>query len=124
MMKRSRQGASRGSGRGGGSRFGSQSREGGREGGYGSGGGRGGVRGHEGAEGRTRFIRKKVCRLCGERAPGLDYKDTERLIKFLTEKGKILPQRISGNCARHQRMLARAVKRARHASLVPFQIGV
>lgn len=87
---------------------------------------RGGREAREGSEmrpGGGRFIRKKVCRLCGERMSGLDHKETDRLLKFLTEKGKILPQRISGNCARHQRMLARAVKRARHASLIPFEIG-
>lgn len=78
----------------------------------------------EGQEGgRGRFLRKKICKLCAERVPRLDCKETEKLLKFLTEKGKILPQRISGNCTKHQRMLARAVKRARHASLIPFEIG-
>ncbi len=82
------------------------------------------AKGRDGFEMRPgKFIRKKVCRLCGERVSMVDYKETERLLKFLTEKGKILPQRISGNCAKHQRMLSRAVKRARHASLVPFEIG-
>ena len=87
---------------------------------------RGGPRGRggESQDGRGgRFVRKKVCRLCGERASGVDFKDSDRLLKFMTEKGKILPQRISGNCARHQRMLSKAVKRARHASLISFQIG-
>ncbi len=83
--------------------------------------GRGGERFQEGRG--PRMFRKKVCRFCEERAPGVDYKDMERLGKFLTEKGKILPQRISGNCTRHQRTLARAVKRARHAALVPFVLG-
>ena len=109
------------SGRRGSSRYGRP-----REGGPGaptSGYGRDGGRMREGAESHTRFIRKKICRLCAERVPAVDYKDTERLLKFLTEKGKILPQRISGNCAKHQRLLATAVKRARHATLVAFQIG-
>ena len=99
---------------GGGGAAGAGGREGGRSQGRG---------GYDDAKG-GRFMRKKVCRLCAERSPGIDYKDTERLVKFLTEKGKILPQRISGNCTKHQRMLARAVKRARHTSLIAFAIGV
>ena len=82
-------------------------------------GGRGGS-----FEGKPRFMRKKVCRLCGDRVSLVDYKETDKILKFMTEKGKILPQRISGNCAKHQRMLARAVKRARHTSMIAFQIGV
>ncbi len=106
----------------------SSSYGGNREGGYGSGGqgtGRGTARGgRETADSRTpRFIRKKACRLCGERVPAIDFKDTDRILKFMTEKGKILPQRISGNCTKHQRMLSKAVKRARHATLIAFQIG-
>lgn len=107
----------------------SSSREesGGRGGRGGSGpGGRGpggGARGSRDMGDKVKVFRKKACRLCGERISLLDFKDTERLMKFMTEKGKILPQRISGNCAPHQRMLAKVVKRARHASMVPFQIG-
>jgi small subunit ribosomal protein S18 len=67
-------------------------------------------------------MRKKVCRFCQERAFGVEFRDADRLLKFLTEKGKILPQRITGNCASHQRMLARSIKRARHAALIPFLI--
>ena len=52
----------------------------------------------------------------------MDYKDSERLKKFLTEKGKIMPRRITGNCAKHQRILARAIKVARHAAVLAFQI--
>ena len=70
---------------------------------------------------RPRFI-KKTCRFCADKQVVLDYKDAERLKRFLTEKGKIIPSRITGNCAKHQRMLARIVKRARHASVVAFQI--
>lgn len=73
-----------------------------------------------GAGPRTRFRRKKVCRLCAENVEVLDYKDLELLTKFLTEKGKILPRRISGNCAGHQRRLVRAIKRARHSALISF----
>ena len=51
----------------------------------------------------------------------VDYKDVERLAKFITEKGKIIARRITGNCAKHQRILASAIKRARHAALLPFQ---
>ena len=71
---------------------------------------------------RGRFFRKKICRFCSDKtAPLIDYKEVERLSKFLTEKGKILGRRITGNCAKHQRALARAIKRARHAALLPFQ---
>jgi len=70
---------------------------------------------------RGRFFRKKFCRFCGEKVTLIDYKEVERLAKFLTEKGKIIARRITGNCAKHQRALARAIKRARHAALLPFQ---
>lgn len=65
-------------------------------------------------------IRKKVCRFCSEKRSSIDYKDVPRLQKFLTEKGKIIPSRISGNCAKHQRQLARAIKRGRAISLLPY----
>lgn len=66
------------------------------------------------------FFRKRICRFCIEKIEGIDYKDVMRLQKFITEKGKILPSRISGNCARHQRSLTRAIKQARAISLLPF----
>ena len=66
------------------------------------------------------FFRQKVCKFCVEKQEDVDYKNTPRLQKFLTEKGKIIPSRISGNCARHQRQLARAIKRARAISLLPY----
>lgn len=69
---------------------------------------------------RRRIIRRKNCKLCAERASGVDFRDTARLSKFTSERGKILPRRISGNCARHQRELARAVKRARSIALLPY----
>lgn len=67
-----------------------------------------------------RVYRKKVCKFCGEKVKDIDYKDTGRLIKFVTERGKIIPSRISGNCAKHQRMLARAIKKARLAAFIPY----
>lgn len=65
-------------------------------------------------------IRKKVCRFCTEKRAPIDYKDVSRLHKFLTEKGKIIPSRISGNCAKHQRQLARAIKKSRAICLLPY----
>lgn len=69
---------------------------------------------------RRRPFRRKVCKFCADRVEKIDYKDTLRLAKFTSERGKILPRRVSGTCARHQRGLARAVKRARAVSLMPF----
>lgn len=77
-------------------------------------------RDREGGSPRGRFFRKKVCRFCSEKVNHIDYKEVERLGKFLTEKGKIIGRRITGNCAKHQRALARAIKRARHTALLPF----
>ena len=65
-------------------------------------------------------FRKKFCRLCQEKVDFIDYKDLRRLEKFITERGKIIPRRISGNCARHQRRVTFAIKRARHAGLLPY----
>ena len=64
--------------------------------------------------------RKKVCVFCGEKSAPIDYKDVARLRKYVSERGKILPRRITGNCAKHQRALTVAVKRARHISLMPY----
>jgi small subunit ribosomal protein S18 len=69
---------------------------------------------------KDRRPKRKVCNFCAERVHDLDYKDTPRLRKFISERGKILPRRISGNCASHQRALTRAVKRARIIALLPF----
>ena len=70
---------------------------------------------------RRRFqVRKKVCRFCVDKTPFIDYKDVKTLRFFLTERGKILPRRISGNCARHQREVTVAVQRCRNIALVPF----
>ena len=65
--------------------------------------------------------RKKVCAFCQDKLAQIDYKDVNRLKKFITEGGKILPRRMSGTCAAHQRLLATAIKRARIAALLPFK---
>ncbi len=65
--------------------------------------------------------RKKVCIFCVEKVEAIDYKDVAKLKKFVTEKGKILPRRMTGVCAQHQRALAKAIKRARIADLLPFK---
>ena len=64
--------------------------------------------------------RKKVCAFCVDKVDSIDYKDTAKLKKYITERGKILPRRISGNCAKHQRALTIAIKRARVMALLPF----
>lgn len=64
---------------------------------------------------------KKVCLFCQEKATKIDYKDVAKLRKFIAEGGKILPRRMTGTCAAHQRLLAVAIKRARVASLLPFK---
>ncbi len=65
--------------------------------------------------------RKKVCVFCQEKVETIDYKDCARLKKFITEGGKIVPRRMSGTCAKHQRELSKAIKRARVAALLPFK---
>ncbi|MFO7246389.1 MAG: 30S ribosomal protein S18 [Thermaerobacter sp.] len=71
---------------------------------------------------RDRRKRRKVCAFCVDKIAVVDYKDTSRLRKFLTERAKILPRRITGNCARHQRQLTRAIKRARQMALLPYTV--
>src|ERR1700681_815586 len=71
---------------------------------------------------KDRRPKRKVCTFCAERLHDLDYKDTTRLRKYISERGKILPRRISGNCASHQRALTTAVKRARVIALLPFVV--
>jgi len=90
------------------------------DGGRGEGGGRdrGGARRRGGG-------RRKVCRFCADKALAVDYKDVRTLQSFITEGGKIVPSRTSGNCAKHQRQLAVAIKRARVIALLPFStLGV
>lgn len=69
---------------------------------------------------RKRFRRKKVCAFCMDNMSYIDYKDAKTLRGYLTERGKIIPRRISGTCARHQRHLTAAIKRARNVALLPF----
>ena len=64
--------------------------------------------------------RKKVCQFCADKTEKIDYKDTEKLKRYVTERGKILPRRITGNCAVHQRQLTVAIKRARTMALMPY----
>jgi small subunit ribosomal protein S18 len=104
---------------------------GGGGGGYG-GGGRGGgrddrgergERGGDDAGGRRGFGRRKVCRFCADKTLKVDYKDQGQLKYFLTERGKIIPRRISGNCALHQRQVATAIKRARMLAILPYTVA-
>ncbi len=69
---------------------------------------------------RGRRPRKKVCAFCVDKIENIDYKDAAKLRRFITERGKILPRRISGNCAKHQRQVTVAIKRARNIALLPF----
>jgi small subunit ribosomal protein S18 len=64
--------------------------------------------------------RKRVCKFCQNKDDYINYLDEKRIIRFITEQGKIIPKRISGTCSRHQRMLTAAIKRARHLALLPF----
>jgi small subunit ribosomal protein S18 len=66
------------------------------------------------------FHRRKVCRFCADASLSIDYKDSKTLSHFITERGKIIPRRISGSCAKHQRALNEAIKRARTIALLPF----
>ena len=76
------------------------------------------VRGARGAKNKT-FFHKKVCRFCANKGK-IDYKDIDTLKRFTTERGKILPRRITGTCAKHQKQLAVEIKRARAICLLPF----
>lgn len=69
---------------------------------------------------RRRFGRRKVCKFCVDKVELIDYKDIKRLRNFVSERGKIIPRRISGSCARHQRELTHAIKRARTVALLPY----
>jgi small subunit ribosomal protein S18 len=64
--------------------------------------------------------RKRVCAFCADKSKEIDYKDINKLKKYITERGKILPRRISGNCSKHQRELTTAIKRARQVALLPY----
>ena len=69
---------------------------------------------------RARRSKKKVCMFCVDKVESIDYKDTAKLRRYVSERGKIVPRRISGNCAKHQRQLTTAIKRARQIALLPF----
>ena len=71
---------------------------------------------------RGRKPRRKVCQFCVEKVQHIDYKDVARLRRFTSERGKILPRRMTGNCAKHQRQLSEAIKRARAIALMPFSV--
>ena len=100
---------------------------GGRSGGGGRGGagkpgagGRGGAAGGKDAGKRYFFRRRKVCKFCADKIDYVDYKDVKLLSGFVPERGKILPRRMFGTCAEHQRKLTLAIKRARNIALLPF----
>ena len=78
-------------------------------------GGRGG--------GKRGFSRKKVCRFCADKGLRIDYKDPYSLRYFITDRGRIVPRRISGTCAKHQRRVSQALKRARNVALMPFTVS-
>jgi small subunit ribosomal protein S18 len=125
----------------GGPKMGNGSFSGPRSGGFGGGGGGGGGYGRGGDRDRDRgdrddhgdrggdeggrrgFGRRKVCRFCADKAAKVDYKDQGQMKYFLTERGKIIPRRISGNCAKHQREVATAIKRARMLAILPYTVG-
>ncbi|HZX93635.1 MAG TPA: 30S ribosomal protein S18 [Myxococcales bacterium] len=109
--------------------FGDRAGAGGRSGP--SGGGRGGGREDRGdrgggggdmERGGRGFGRRKVCRYCADNNLKVDYKNAADLKYFVTERGKIVPRRISGNCARHQRQVATAIKRGRNVALLPYTV--
>jgi small subunit ribosomal protein S18 len=99
---------------------------------FGGGGGRGGGRGGRDAKGAGRggdkkdagkryfFRRRKVCKFCADKIDYVDYKDVKLLSSFVPERGKVLPRRMFGTCAEHQRKLTLAIKRARNIALLPF----
>lgn len=69
---------------------------------------------------QRRVFVKKNCRFCAEHVSQVDYKDVDRIGRYVTDRGKILPSRLTGNCAKHQRVITRAVKRARFMALLPY----
>ncbi|HSL94283.1 MAG TPA: 30S ribosomal protein S18 [Bacillota bacterium] len=71
---------------------------------------------------RGRKPRRRVCNFCVDKATHIDYKEIDKLRRFITERGKILPRRISGNCAKHQRQLTDAIKRSRNIALLPYTL--
>ena len=92
----------------------------GREGGRGGGRGAGGRGGRSGGRRRFLFRRRKYCKFCEDKAEWVDHKDLRTLQNYTPERAKILPRRISGTCAKHQRQLMQAIKRARSLALLPY----
>ncbi|MCU1349044.1 MAG: rpsR [Acidobacteria bacterium] len=84
------------------------------------GGSAGGPGGQQGGKKKFFYRRKRVCKFCVEKLEYIDFKDVKMLQQFIPERGKILPRRISGTCALHQRKLQNAIKRARIVALIPF----
>jgi small subunit ribosomal protein S18 len=80
----------------------------------------GGREGGEGRGGRFRRPRRKSCRFCAEKVVAIDYKNFNQIRSFVSERGKIVPSRMTGTCASHQRELTKAIKRARNIALLPF----
>ncbi len=72
------------------------------------------------APGRRRGVRRRVCKYCNDKVQTIDYKDPQSLKYFVSERGKVVPRRMSGNCSRHQRQVTLAIKRARNIALLPF----
>ncbi|MDR5659090.1 30S ribosomal protein S18 [Serpentinicella sp. ANB-PHB4] len=71
---------------------------------------------------RKRRTKKKICSFCADKSANIDYKDVQKLKKYITERGKITPRRITGNCAIHQRALTIALKRSRQMALLPYSV--
>jgi len=71
---------------------------------------------------KTFYNKRKICRYCADKNLAISYKDYNTLRHFISERGKIIPRRISGNCAKHQREITRAIKRARVLSIIPFTV--
>ncbi|MBI5138105.1 MAG: 30S ribosomal protein S18 [Nitrospirae bacterium] len=70
---------------------------------------------------RSKVFRRRVCRFCADKVAEIDYKDVGTIRRFITERGKIIPSRVSGTCAPHQRQLTTAIKRARNIALIAFK---
>jgi len=81
-----------------------------------------GDKGDKGGARKRTFARRKVCRFCADKNVAIDYKDPQTLKYFITDRGKIIPRRISGNCAKHQRKVGTAIKRSRMIALMPFTV--
>ena len=100
-----------------------EGRDGGREGRDGRDGGREGRGGGKRRGGGGGGRRKRVCRFCADKSLRIDYKDPYSLRYFITDRGRVVPRRISGTCAKHQRRVSQAIKRARNVALMPFTVS-